>query len=140
MLDKAGSRHQVGLGALRRSLVIANIANLLLELQAKEAAKLAQEKITHAPTIGAMYEGLTRELLDRAIPASLNLRVVDGFIEDHEHNLSPQVDAMLVTGEGREIPRTGGYVRPIQDVIAVMEVKKNLYGADLRMRSTSSAP
>jgi len=55
MLDKAGSRHQVGLGALRRSLVIANIANLLLELQAKEAAKLAQEKITHAPTIGAMF-------------------------------------------------------------------------------------
>jgi uncharacterized protein DUF6602 len=111
--------------------VITNIANLLQELRAKESAKLAQEKITHAPTIGAMYEGLTRELLDRAIPSSLDLRIVDGFIEDHEGNLSPQIDAMLVTGEGRTIPHTGGYVWPIQDVIAVLEVKKNLYGADL---------
>lgn len=111
--------------------MITSVANLLHELQKTEAAKLTQEKITHAPTIGAMYEGLTRELLDRAIPSSLNLRIVDGFIEDHEGTLSPQIDAMLVSGQGREIPRTGGYVWPIHDVVAVLEVKKNLYGADL---------
>lgn len=69
--------------------MITNIANLLQELQAKETSKLAQEKITHAPTIGAMYEGLTREILERVIPPSLNLRVVDGFIEDRDGNLSP---------------------------------------------------
>jgi len=50
-----------------------------------------------------MYEGLTRDILDRAIPASLDLRIVDGFVE-LDGALSPQIDAMLVTGGGRELP------------------------------------
>ena len=62
-------------------------------------------KGTHAPTIGAMYEGLTRDILDRAIPASLDLRIVDGFIEGADGSLSPQMDAMLVTGKEK---RWGG--------------------------------
>jgi hypothetical protein len=111
--------------------VITTVASLLRELQAKDSEKLAQENITHAPTIGAMYEGLTRDILDRAIPPSLDLRIVDGFVEDHQGNLSPQTDAMLVSGHGRRIPHTSGYVWPVQDVLAVLEVKKNLYGADL---------
>lgn len=115
----------------KRIRMITSVATLLHELQAKEAAKLAQQGIKHAPTIGAMYEGLTRDLLDRAIPPALDLRVVDGFIEDHEGNLSPQIDGMLVAGEGRAIPYTSSYVWPIQRVFAVLEVKKNLYGADL---------
>ncbi len=111
--------------------MITSIANLLRELQVKEADKLSREKIAHGPTIGAMYEGLTKDVLDRAIPPSLNLRVVDGFIEDHEGKLSPQIDVMLVTGTGRQIPYTSTYVWPIQNVICVLEVKKNLYGNDL---------
>jgi hypothetical protein len=118
-------------GNLIEVYVITTVAGLLQELQAKEAAKLAEQRITHAPTIGAINEGLTRDLLDRAIPPGLNLRIVDGFIEDHEGNLSPQIDAMLVTGEGRQIPHTASFVWPVQRVIAVLEVKKNLYGADL---------
>ena len=111
--------------------MITTVAALLQELQAKEAAKLVEQRITHAPTIGAMYEGLTRDLLDRAIPPALNLRIVEGFAEDHEGNLTPQIDAMLVAGDGRQIPHTASFVWPIQKVIAVLEVKKNLYGADL---------
>jgi hypothetical protein len=38
---------------------------------------------------------------------------------------------MLVSGEGRQIPFTDSYVWPIQDAIAVIEVKKNLFGTDL---------
>ena len=49
--------------------MINSIATLLRQLQAKEAAKLDEQGITHAPTIGAMYEGLTRDLLDRACPS-----------------------------------------------------------------------
>ena len=87
--------------------MITTVAALLQELQAKEAAKLA-----------------TRDLLDRAIPSALNLRIVEGFVEDHEGNLSPQIDAMLVTGDGRQIPHTASFVWPVQKVIAVLEVKK----------------
>ena len=42
--------------------MITTIADLLRELQAKETAKLASENIVHAPTIGAMHEGLTRDI------------------------------------------------------------------------------
>jgi len=111
--------------------MLTSIANILRELQEKEATKLSQEHITHAPTIGSMYEGLTRNLLDRAIPVALDLRVVSGFVEGYDKRLGPQTDAMLVTGEGRQIPYVDAFVWPIQNVIAVFEVKKNLYGADL---------
>jgi hypothetical protein len=47
-------------------------------LQRAEAAKLAKENIQHAPTIGAMYEGLTRELSDRAIPPALDVTLLRG--------------------------------------------------------------
>lgn len=130
MLDKAHVSPHID-RQHEEAALITTVANLLRELQAKEAAKLAKEKIAHPPTIGAMYEGLTRDILDRAIPSSLDLRIVDGFVEDHEGNLSPQIDAMLVSGEGRQIPHTSGHVWPVQNVLVVLEVKKNLYGADL---------
>jgi len=111
--------------------MLTSLATILEELQRAEAAKLAKENIQHAPTIGAMYEGLTRELLDRAIPPALDVRVVSGFVEGHDGQLGPQTDAMLVTGEGKPVPYTSDFVWPIQNVLAVFEVKKNLYGADL---------
>src|SRR5262245_17746485 len=111
--------------------MITSVATLLRELMNKEAAKLTQQNITHGPTIGAMYEGLTRDILDRTIPASLNLRIVEGFVEDAQGQHSPQIDVMLVSGDGHQIPYTDSYVWPIQNVIAVIEVKKNLFGADL---------
>jgi hypothetical protein len=111
--------------------MLTSLANILRKLQQIEAAKLSQEKIRHAPTIGAMYEGLTRDLLDRAIPDALDLRVVTGFVEGHDGSLGPQTDAMLVTGEGKPVPYTDDFVWPVQNVVAVFEVKKNLYGADL---------
>lgn len=111
--------------------MIKTIADLLRELMVKEAAELDEEPVKHGPTIGAMYEGLARDILDRAIPAELDVRVVDGFIEGVDGILSPQIDAMIVTGEGRQIPYTSNFVWPIADVIAVFEVKKTLYADDL---------
>ena len=111
--------------------MIKTIADLLRELMVKEAAKLDEEVVKHGPTIGAMYEGLARDILDRVIPAEIDVRVVDGFVEGIDGTLSPQIDAMIVTGEGRQIPYTSNFVWPIADVIAVFEVKKTLYGNDL---------
>jgi hypothetical protein len=111
--------------------MIKTIADLLHELMVKEAAQLDGDSVKHGPTIGAMYEGLTRDILDRAIPPEINLRVVDGFVEGINGTLSPQIDAMIVTGDGRQIPYTTIFVWPIADVIAVFEVKKTLYTKDL---------
>lgn len=114
-----------------RHVLLTSLATILQELQRAEAAKLAKENIQHAPTIGAMYEGLTRGLLDRAILPRSMCEWWSGFVEGHDGQLGPQTDAMVVTGEGKPVPYTSDFVWPIQNVLAVFEVKKNLYGADL---------
>lgn len=112
--------------------MITSFAAFLESLQAKEAAILAEENVKHAPTIGDMYEGLTKELLERAIPPNLGLRLVDGFVIGVDGKPGNQIDAMLVMGDkGRQIPKTTKWEWPIADVLAVFEVKKNLYAADL---------
>lgn len=111
--------------------MISTVAQLLEELRNAEAAILKKEDIKHGPTIGDMYEGLTRDILDRSIPESLGLRVVEGFIDGIDGERSNQIDAMLVSGEGRAIPYTDKFVWDIRNVLAVFEVKKTLYGAEL---------
>lgn len=112
--------------------MIKTLSELLQALRTTEAQILAAQDIKHGPTIGDMYEGLTRDILTRAIPPELGLQVVAGFIEGLDGNKSNQADVLLVRGAGREIPYTGKYIWPIQDVLAIFEVKKTLYGEDLK--------
>ncbi len=78
-----------------------------------------------------MYEGLSKDLLNRAIPTNVDLKLVDGFVRDALGNLSPQIDCMVVTGVGDPIPHTESYVWDIGNVLAAFEVKKNLYSAEV---------
>jgi hypothetical protein len=64
--------------------------------------------ITHAPTIGAQYEGITGSTLRMMIPPELELQVVAGFVEGIESTLSGQIDCMLVRGTGIPIPGLEG--------------------------------
>lgn len=112
--------------------MISDMASLLKAFLDTEALKIAEQGITHGPTIGDMYEGLARETLSRTIPGGLDIRVVKGFIESVNGSLSSQIDCMIVTGEGRQLPHTDSYVWPIGDVLVVIEIKKNLYGKELR--------
>ncbi|TIM87311.1 MAG: hypothetical protein E5Y50_12625 [Mesorhizobium sp.] len=115
-----------------RDLMITSFADFLEKLQEKEAAILSEQSVTHGPTIGDMYEGLTRELLERAIPGELNVRLVDGFVLGVDGKLGHQTDAMLVMGEkGQRIPKTNQWIWPIEDVLALFEVKKTLFGNQL---------
>ena len=111
--------------------MIRSVGDFLLELKDAEAAKLAEVGITHRPSIGEMYEGLSKDLLSRVVPPQLQLELVRGFIEDGEGGLSGQIDCMLVAGEGRSIPYTDAFIWHVKDVIAVFEIKKTLYGKDL---------
>jgi hypothetical protein len=78
-----------------------------------------------------MYEGLTRRLLGLAIPEGLGLQFVAGFVADRLGSISKQIDCMLVRGNGERIPNTDSYMWPVDDVIAVFEVKKTLKGKEL---------
>lgn len=112
--------------------MITNLAELLEALRTAEAQVLKKQDIKHGPTIGDMYEGLTKDILDRAIPAELGLKVVGGFIQGLDGELSNQADVLLVRGEGRQIPYTDKFVWPIGDVLAIFEVKKTLYGDSMK--------
>ena len=112
--------------------VIKTVADFLSALANAETLKLAATGITHPTVIGSMYEGLTRDILERAIPDGLDLQVVDGFVMDDHGKSSGQIDCMLVRGSGTPVPFVHGtYQWHVKDVIAVFEVKKNLFGADL---------
>lgn len=111
--------------------MIKNVAELLQGFMKEESAKLNEYELKHGPTIGDMYEGLSADLLNRAIPPQLNLQIVDGFITDGDEFLSGQMDCMLVRGEGEQIPYTKSFKWHVKDVLAVFEVKKKLYSKDL---------
>lgn len=111
--------------------MITTLAALLEALRTAEAEILKKHDIKHGPTIGDMYEGLTRDILGRAIPAELGLKVVEGFVEGLDGAKSNQADVLLVRGEGRQIPYTEKFIWPIGDVLAIFEVKKTLYGDSL---------
>ncbi|MEL5666296.1 DUF6602 domain-containing protein [Serratia ureilytica] len=111
--------------------MIKNLAELLQAFMNEEADKLNKYQLKHGPTIGNMYEGLSSEILNRAIPPQLNLKIVNGFITDGNEGLSGQMDCMLVRGEGEKLPFIDAYKWHVKDVLVVFEVKKNLYSADL---------
>jgi hypothetical protein len=111
--------------------MIRTVADFLHQLMEAEVARLDAVDIEHGPTIGDMYEGLSADLLRRAVPEQLGLQIVEGFITDGLGNRSGQVDCMLVRGSGEPIPYTTAFVWPVKDVIAIFEVKKTLYHDDL---------
>ncbi|MEM6554383.1 MAG: DUF6602 domain-containing protein [Pseudomonadota bacterium] len=112
--------------------MIKTVAEFLQSLAENESQRLNEQDIKHPGVIGSMYEGLTKNLLNKALPQSLDLRVVDGFVTDGLGGMSGQIDCMLVRGEGEAVPYVDGtYKWHVRDVIAVFEVKKNLFGADL---------
>lgn len=110
--------------------MIRNVAELLKPFIDEERKKLDAYSLAHGPTIGSMYEGLTKELLQRAIPESMGLKVVSGFIH-HGETMSGEIDCMLVSGAGEQIPYTSKYKWQVKDAIAVLEVKKSISAAEL---------
>lgn len=111
--------------------MIRTVADLLKLLADAEAIRINQAGIVHAPTIGAMYEGLSAKLLNKSLPAGLDLQIVSGFATDGQGGLSGQLDCMLVRGQGEAVPHTSLHKWPVQDIIAILEVKKTLYGTEL---------
>lgn len=112
--------------------MIHTVAELLQALQEREKVALSRfHGVGHQGMIGDMYEGLTRELLSRAVFDGLDLRVVTGKVRMPDGSFSKQIDAMDVRGEGESMPHTDHHIYPPEQIIAAVEVKKTLYGAEL---------
>ena len=105
---------------------------LLQEILLKGKLEIeAHNEIIHGPTIGSMYEGLSKDIMGRSSFRGLNLRVTSGFIRNSKNELSRQIDGMVVCGEGEKIPYSDNYEYNIGDVIMVVEVKKRLNMTEL---------
>lgn len=111
--------------------MIRDIAELLECIRRKESELLKKYEIKQPTIIGSMYEGLTKKLLNRALPSNMDLRVVSGLIVNKKGKMSRQIDCMLVHGPGEQIPYTNSFKYQINRVIAVIEVKKKLFSKQL---------
>ena len=109
--------------------MINNLSDLLMAFVEAEKKALNKYDITHRPTIGEMYEGLTKELVSKSIFAGMNLVVsTQSFIEGCE----TEFDVILAEGEGEQVPYTTSYKYKPSQVIAVIQVKKTLNAQELR--------
>lgn len=112
--------------------MLTTVADFLKTLMDKEKELLLKYKIIeHGPTIGDMYEGLTKDLLKKSIFTGLDIRVVSGKIRNKDGEFSHEVDCMIVEGDGEPIPYTDKFIYELSQVIAVIEVKKTLHKQDL---------
>lgn len=108
---------------------INTIADLLNEFILAEKEFLNQQDIKHPTTIGTMYEGLTETILKKSVFSGLNLRIVkNSFIA----GCTTEFDVMLVEGDGEKIPYADRYKYRPEQIIAIIQVKKNLYSKDIK--------
>ncbi|WP_299278018.1 DUF6602 domain-containing protein [uncultured Psychroserpens sp.] len=109
--------------------MINTISDLLNEFLIAETDILNKQQIKHPTTIGTMFEGLTESILTKAIFKDLKLRIVkNSFIK----GCDTEFDVLLVDGEGEKIPYTDRYKFPAEKVIAIIQVKKNLFSKDIK--------
>ena len=101
------------------------LSEILKKISDHEKKILNEHKIKHGPTIGKMYEGLTKHVLDLSNLDKYGLKVVSGFMCAGK-DISGQIDCMVVFGDGAAIPMTDDFIYPINQVLAVIVVKKNL--------------
>jgi len=113
--------------------MIHTVADFLEALMEKQRERLPKyNDIQHTGLFGDMYEGLAKDLIDRALFDGMDLRVASGKIRNSKGDLSGQIDCMVVLGPGQEIPYTQHSIYHIEKVLMIVEVKKTMHGAKLK--------
>lgn len=109
---------------------IHSLSDLLYVLAKQENEVLKSYGIQHRPTIGNQYEGLTAEILNKSIFCDLHLTVArNSFIEGS----NTEYDIILADGTGMAVKYSERqFVFKPKQVLAVIQVKKNLYGAEIK--------
>ena len=109
---------------------IYSISNLLEALAQQENEVLKASGINHRPTIGNMYEGLTADIVNKSLFKGLNLTVArNSFIA------GSQTEYDIILAEGAGVPvrySEHQFTFEPKQVLAVIQVKKNLYGAEVK--------
>jgi len=94
--------------------------------------QINDDKVKHRPTLGDAFEDLTQEALEKVLPCD-SLTVSKGFIRNAETGeLGLELDCILSVSEGKQFRRTNKRIFLVEDVLAVIQVKKTLYGKQLQ--------
>ena len=114
-------------------MLISNIYELLESIKARGMDDIHSATVPHHPgMIGDMYEGLTKEIISEAVFRGLDLHIGAGKIKNMTNGrMSRQIDCMIYQGKAETLPFTSHKIVDIRNVIAVIEVKKNLHSTDL---------
>ena len=112
---------------------ISDLLNQFLEREKKLIEEqINEEKVKHRPTLGDAFEDLTREALEKVLPCD-SLVVSSGFIRNAETGeLTPELDCILSLQDGDQFRRTDKKIFNVEDVLAVIQVKKTLYGKQIQ--------
>lgn len=112
---------------------VRNVADLLHALGEAQRLILNAEPLKHGPTIGEMYEGLSKDLLSLSLvdEDTPELVIGSGFIEYDDKSLSGQLDCVVAFRTLRPVPNTTRHYFDPRDVLAVIEIKKTAMGADI---------
>jgi hypothetical protein len=100
-------------------------------LEREKALLVAQPDLNHNPMLGDMYEGLAKHVVAGGIFKDLDLHVADGKIRLGDGTLSDQMDIIVGYGPGTNLPYTAHRIYEWDKVLAVVEVKKTLYGPQI---------
>lgn len=113
--------------------MITTVNELLKEIKNKGVVEIKSFlNIENNVYTGRMYEELTKKFVEKSVFSSCDLRVVSGKITNNKKEIfSKQIDCMIVIGEGEKMPFIDEFVYNIDQVIMVIEVKKNLYKKEL---------
>lgn len=83
--------------------MIETVSDLLEQIRDKGIQQIIEKDsdVKHRPTIGNIYEGLTKEMLNKAVFKGLGISVVlNSFIYNDSGAVSDEMDCMIVVGDG----------------------------------------
>ena len=111
-----------------------SLSEIFKDITNKLRSEIIQsQKITsHTYSKGYYIEEIVREFLRKYLPPSLG--VTRGFVVDVDGNISNELDIIIFNQNKTPMFYSSGDSRviPIETVIGVIEVKKNLWGEDLK--------
>ena len=114
--------------------MISSVADFLSEFKEKALGRITEQDadIKHRPTIGNIYEGLTSNLLNKSLFKEMGLEIIqNSFVCNDRGSISHEIDCIITAKKGKKINFTNQYKCHIKDIIAVVQVKKNLFAKDI---------
>jgi len=110
---------------------LSKLANSIKEREIKQLETYLNQ-ILHPVTRGDMFEGLTKTIIENIIGQVPEIHVCEGFVKNYRNEMiSPQMDIIIYINGCEEIPHTSSKIVSIDNVLAIIEVKKTLSKIEL---------